>query len=37
MKMSTIPDEQEIWALASFDTQDGEYIVKVVSQKQTAL
>ncbi|NJK97519.1 MAG: hypothetical protein HC905_23780 [Bacteroidales bacterium] len=31
------PDEQEIWALGGFDTQAGEYIVKVVSKKQTAL
>ncbi len=31
------PNEQEIWALAGFDAQAGEYIVKVVSKKQTAL
>ena len=33
----TNPDEQEMWALAGFDTQTGEYIVKLVSRKQTAL
>jgi alpha-N-arabinofuranosidase len=28
------PEDQEIWALAGFDKQAGEYIVKVVSRKQ---
>ena len=30
-------DDQEIWALAGFDNQAGEYIVKVVNRKQAAL
>jgi len=30
------PEDQEIWALAGFDTQAGEYIVKVVNRKQIA-
>ena len=30
-------NDQEIWALAGFDMQRGEYIVKVVSKKQTEM
>jgi alpha-L-arabinofuranosidase len=31
------PEDQEIWALAGFDMQAGEYILKMVSSKKTEL